>query len=88
LAITGNVSNAVVVLEMGQAQTAARSLGLDVVTSEIRRAEDIAPAFEPFKGSADSLFVVLDPLIHKNQLPIATLALGPRIIGNSRSRLH
>src|SRR5262245_36336620 len=50
LAITGNVSNAVVVLEMGQAQAAARSLGLDVLTSEIRKAEDVAPAFEPFKG--------------------------------------
>jgi len=79
LAITGNVSNAVVVLEMGQAQAAARTLGLDVVTSEIRKAEDIAPAFEPFKGRADALFVVLDPLIHRHQLPIATLALGARL---------
>jgi putative ABC transport system substrate-binding protein len=79
LAITGNVSNSVVVLEMGQAQAAARTLGLDVVTSEIRRAEDIAPAFEPFKGRADALFVVLDPLIHNNQLPLATLALGARL---------
>jgi putative tryptophan/tyrosine transport system substrate-binding protein len=50
LAIMGNVSNPVVVLEMGEVQAAARTLGLDVVTSEFRRAEDIAPAFEPFKG--------------------------------------
>src|SRR5262249_52123747 len=79
LAITGNVSNAVVVLEMGQAQAAARTLGLDVVTSEIRKAEDIASAFEPLKDRADAVFVVLDPLIHRNQLPIATLALGARL---------
>jgi putative ABC transport system substrate-binding protein len=79
LAITGNVSNTVVVLEMGQAQAAARALGLDVVTSEIRKAEDIAPAFEPFKGRADAVFVVLDPLIQRNQLPIATLALDARL---------
>jgi putative ABC transport system substrate-binding protein len=79
LAITGNVSNSVVVLEMGQARAAARTLGLDVVTSEIRRAEDIAPAFEPLKGRADALFVVLDPLINTNRLPIATLALGARL---------
>src|SRR5262249_20183807 len=79
LAITGNVSNAVVVLEMAQAQAAARMLGLDVVTSEIRKAEDIAPAFEPFKGRADAVFVVLDPLIHRDQLPIATAALSARL---------
>src|SRR5262245_59116911 len=79
LAITGNVSNTVVVLEMGQAQAAARTLGLDVVTSEMRKTEDIAAAFEPFKGRADAVFVVLDPLIHRNQLPIATLALGARL---------
>jgi putative ABC transport system substrate-binding protein len=79
LGITGNVSNTVVVLEMGQAQAAARTLGLDVVTSEIRKAEDIAPAFEPFKGRADAVFVVLDPLIHRNQILIASLALRARL---------
>ena len=79
LAITGNVSNSVVVLEMGQAQAAARTLGLDVITSEIRRAEDIAPAFEPFKDRADALFVVLDPLINTHRLSVATLALGARL---------
>ena len=46
-----------------EAQAAARKLGLDVVTFEIRRAEDIAPAFEPLKGRADALYVVRDPLI-------------------------
>src|SRR5262249_4803735 len=68
LAIMGNVGNSVVVLEMGEVQAAARTLGLDVVTSKIWRAEDIPPAFEPFKDRADALFVVLDPLIHNNQL--------------------
>ena len=31
---------------MREAQVAARTLGLDVVASEIRRPEDIAPAFD------------------------------------------
>src|SRR6266487_690383 len=38
------------VLEMGEAQAAARTLGLLVVTSEVRRAEDLAPAFDTLKG--------------------------------------
>jgi putative tryptophan/tyrosine transport system substrate-binding protein len=79
LAILGNVGNPLVVLEMGEVQAAALTLGLDVITSEIRKAEDIVPAFEAFKGRADALFVVLDPLISNNRVPIATLALGARL---------
>jgi ABC-type uncharacterized transport system substrate-binding protein len=79
LAILGNVSNPLVVLEMGEVQAAALTLGLDVVTSEIRKAEDIVPAFEAFKGRADALFVVLDPLISNNRVLIATLALDGRL---------
>ncbi|SRR6266481_2215184 len=79
LAIMGNVGNPLVVLEMGEVQAAARTLGLDVVPSGIWRAEDIAPAFEAFKRRADGLFVVLDPLINSNRLPIASLALGARL---------
>jgi putative tryptophan/tyrosine transport system substrate-binding protein len=49
LAILANVGNANAALDMGEAQTAASKLGLEVITSEIRRAEDIAPAFAAFK---------------------------------------
>ena len=69
-AIMGNVGNSQVVLEMGEVQAAARTLGLDVITSEIRRAEDIAPAFEAFKGRADALFVILDPVISRTDFPL------------------
>jgi len=80
LAVLGNVGNPQVVVEIGEVQAAARTLGLDVVTSlEIRKAEDVAPAFESFKGRADALFVVLDPLINNNRVPIATLAIGARL---------
>jgi putative ABC transport system substrate-binding protein len=76
----GNVGNPQVAVEIGEVQAAARTLGLDVVTSsEVRKAEDIVPAFEAFKGRADALFVVVDPLISNNRLPIATLALGGRL---------
>jgi ABC-type uncharacterized transport system substrate-binding protein len=80
LAIMGNVGNSQVVVEMAEAQATARTLGLDVVTSsEIRKAEDIVPALEAFKGRADGLFVVLDPLISSNRLPINTFALRARL---------
>src|SRR5262245_49714511 len=67
------------VLEMGDVLTTARTLGLDVVTLEIRRAEDIAPAFEALKGRADALYVCNDPLVNTNRVRINTSALGARL---------
>ena len=58
LAIMANVGTPCAVLEMGEVEAAARTLGLEVATVEIRRAEDIAPAFEALKGRADALYVV------------------------------
>jgi ABC-type uncharacterized transport system substrate-binding protein len=57
LAILADVGYPAAALEMREAQTTARSLGLEVVTLEIRQAEDIAPAFEAHKGDADALYV-------------------------------
>ena len=79
LAIMANVGNPAAVLEMGEVQAAARTLGLEVVTLEIRRAEDIAPAFEALKGRADALYVVGDPLVNTNRVRINTLALAARL---------
>ena len=79
LAIIGNVEYAATVLEMGEAQAAARTLGLEVVRSEIRRAEDIAPAFEALKGAAQALFVCPDATINANHARINTMALAARL---------
>ena len=79
LAIMANVGNPASVLEMGEAQATARTLGLEVTTSEIRRAEDIAPAFEALKGRADALYVCPDPLMNTNRIRINILALGARL---------
>jgi putative ABC transport system substrate-binding protein len=46
LAIMANVGNPGTVLEMGEVQAVARTLGLEVTTLDVRRAEEIAPAFE------------------------------------------
>jgi putative ABC transport system substrate-binding protein len=79
LAIIANVGYPGAVLEMSEVRAAARTLGLEVAPLEIRRAEDIAPAFETLRGRAEALFVVADPLINTNQIGINTLALGARL---------
>jgi len=79
LAIMANVGYAAAVLEMGEVQATARMLGLEATTLEIRRAADIAPAFEALKGRADALYVCGDPLATTNRVRINTLALGARL---------
>jgi putative tryptophan/tyrosine transport system substrate-binding protein len=79
LAILANVGNPASVLDMGEAQAAARKLGLEVTTSEIRRAEDIAPAFDALRGGADALYVCTDPLVNTHRIRINTLALAARL---------
>ena len=64
---------------MGEVQAAARTLALEVVTLEIRRAEDIGPAFEGAKGRMDALYVAADPLANSNRVRINTLALAARL---------
>jgi len=79
LAIMANVGSPVAVLDMLEVQTAARALGLEVATFEIRRAEDIAPAFEALQGRSDALYVCSDPLGNTNRIHIGALALGARL---------
>src|SRR5262249_46951552 len=74
LAIMSNAGYAAAVLEMGEAESAARAVGLDVVRLEIRRAQDIAPAFEALKGRAEALYVTTDPILNSNHVRIITLA--------------
>jgi len=79
LALLANVGNPVVVLELGEVQAAARTLGLEVITLEIRRGEDIAPAFEALKGRAEALYVLVDPLVATHRIRINTLVLAARL---------
>ena len=79
LAILANSGSPNAVLEMGEADAAARRLGLAVVRSEVRKTEDFAPAFDALKGRAEALYVCSDPLLTTNRLGINTLALGVRL---------
>src|SRR5215510_4333797 len=79
VAILANIGSPNSVLEMGEAQAAARPLDLAVVTSEVQRTEDIAPAFDALKGRADALYVCSSPLLSTNRIRINSLALGVRL---------
>jgi ABC-type uncharacterized transport system substrate-binding protein len=79
LAILSNIETPIGALEVGEVQAAAHTLGLEVLPLEIRRAGDIAPAFESLKGRAQALYVVSEPLIASNRVRMNTLALGARL---------
>jgi putative tryptophan/tyrosine transport system substrate-binding protein len=86
LAILANVGGPAVVLDMREVQAAARTLGLEVITSEIQRGEDIVPAFEALNGRADALYVCIDPLVGTHRIRINTLALAARLPTTHGSR--
>jgi len=79
LAILANAGSPIGVLEMREAQAAARTLDFEVATLEIRGAQDIAPAVDALKGRAEALYVASDPLVTTNRIRINTLALGARL---------
>jgi putative ABC transport system substrate-binding protein len=79
LALLANVDNPVIMLEIGHVQAAARTLGLEIIPLEIRRGEDIVPAFEALKGRAQAVYVCGEPLVTTNRVRINTLALAARL---------
>src|SRR5262245_29897446 len=79
LAIMGNVGNPFTVLEIDEVQAAARKLGFEVTTLEIRRAQDVGIALDALKRRADALYVCTDALANTTRIRINTLALGARL---------
>src|SRR5262249_11351448 len=79
LAIMGNVGNPLTVLELGELQAAARPLGLQLDTLEIRRPQDIASALAAVKGRAPPLNVRQAVVPRPNRLRINPLALAARL---------
>jgi putative ABC transport system substrate-binding protein len=79
LAILANVGGPGAVLEMAEVMAAARTLGIEAFTFEIRQAEDIALAFDSFKGRTEALYISTDPLVFTNRIRINTLAQSARL---------
>jgi putative tryptophan/tyrosine transport system substrate-binding protein len=79
LAMLVNAGSPNAALEMGEVKAAAQIFNLEVVTPEVRRAEDIAPTIESLKGSSDALYVQTDPMFNTNRIRINALALDARL---------
>jgi ABC-type uncharacterized transport system substrate-binding protein len=48
---------------MGALETAARTMGMEVIRLAIRRAEDIAPAIQALNGRAGGFYACADSLV-------------------------
>jgi putative ABC transport system substrate-binding protein len=79
LALMANGDNPSAVLEMREAEAIARTIGVEIVSSEVRRVEDFVPAFERFKNRVDALYVCNDPLAATNRVLINTSALDAKL---------
>ncbi len=77
----GNIDVPFVLLEMREVQAAARTLGLEAETFEIRRAQDIGPAFDALQRRVEGLYLASEALQDANRLRINILALGARLAG-------
>jgi putative tryptophan/tyrosine transport system substrate-binding protein len=79
LAIMFDAGYPAAVLGNRAVQDAAHTLGLEPVSHEIWRAEDIPPVFAAVKAQADALYVVENALVSSASAQITALALDTRL---------
>ena len=79
LAVIGNAVYPGAVQETHEVEAGASKLGIEAMTFGIKQAADIGPAFDAFKGSADALYVVGDPITNGNRVRINILAVAARL---------
>ena len=75
VAVIVNAQNPASMLDMKQAEAAARAFNLEIATIKIQHADDIAPALKEIEGHADALYVCIDTLLFSNRARITTFAL-------------
>jgi putative ABC transport system substrate-binding protein len=79
IAIMGDAGYPASLLEIGQVETAARTLGIETVRLGIQHAEDILPAFDKLTRSTNALYGCTDPLTITNRARINALARELRL---------
>ena len=79
LGILANAGDPGAVLEMGEVEAVARSLGIEVATFHIQRAENLEAALEAFKDQVQAIYVVADPLVFTHRSRIGASAIGERL---------
>ena len=79
LGVLANISYPAVVLERDEVEAAAKALGLQIAKMDIRRAQDIAPAFDVVKAHVQAIYICADALVATNRTHINILAAGARL---------
>jgi putative ABC transport system substrate-binding protein len=79
LAVIADADYPAAVKERDEVDDAIRALGLESILLNIRKPDDIGPAFETLNGRAQALYVVSDALVTTNRIRINTLALSARL---------
>jgi putative ABC transport system substrate-binding protein len=89
LAVLTDVEDPAALLERGEVEAAARTLGLEVIALDVRRPdEDLAPTFEALRGRADAVYCGAGPLVSLNRARIFALALAMRLPAISGLRVY
>lgn len=76
IGILANPGYSAAVLEMGQIEAAARSVGLEPIRLAVSNAADIAPAIAAIKAKDVALYGCIDGVVNANQAQINKLALS------------
>jgi putative ABC transport system substrate-binding protein len=80
VAVLWNPGNATKAAELKEAQAAAESLGLQLLSTEIRRPEDFEAAFQAVaEARADALALLAEPLANAHSARIAAFAIQQRL---------
>ena len=66
-------------VEVSAVKATARTLGLEIISLEVRRAEEIEPAIETLNGKAGAVYVVQDPLFIATRDRISASTLSARL---------
>jgi putative ABC transport system substrate-binding protein len=75
LAVVGDPRISQSVVEVAEVAVAGRTLGLEVLKIELRRAEDIVPSLEALTNKAEAIYVSTGPLINTHRVQLADLAM-------------
>jgi ABC-type uncharacterized transport system substrate-binding protein len=76
LAVLADTDNPFVKLTVSHLREAGAGLGIEVATFEMRRGEDIDPAFQALKSRSQALYLPATPIAFVNRIRINTMALA------------
>jgi putative tryptophan/tyrosine transport system substrate-binding protein len=88
LAVMANLGFSGAALEMERVQAAASAIDLELIMLDIRRADDIAPAFKAARGHVNAVYVITDPLVGASRVSINTLAAAAQLPTMHSLRLY